>query len=862
MENKFLDIDGVTHLYKKLSLEDYPNNETLQAVINAIDQTKVDAGDVDDIVSIKIQTAIANGDLKGEKGDTGAQGLTGAIGPQGPKGDKGDKGDTGPAGDGFVILGTYSTLSQLTSEHPTGSVGDMYLVTQTLYTWNDSASGWVSIGKIDSNIVDLSNIVYDDELAAGSKPISLLNSYTTIRDEQNGNVDKIAYNNVAWLNNKYILGTSEGDNSKYCCTKTYIPVVPDVPLYLFCQGGIKTYFLHYYFYNSDQEQVGYGAGADHAITPPSDAAYVRFSYLKSNYTDMEMDDDGNWVSGSLEMYQQSTSDYNPGSFVHYETFNKAGFEIEPSVLQDNSIPLEKCTFTTVTDAINLCDTTKIVSGYNGGSNWNVVNSNDLYCCTELIAVKPNDILSFWKLSSAKSNTAKKVAVRFVSAYDSAYNVISSALATYVTEYTVPWNVYYIRVTFIMQYIDNDFDLCYIQRHVNTEAFQEYYEPNKGITLIDPQYINEQEITLHTALPPEICVPNGQTIELYNSQVCLEADKYHLQWTGSYGADYGWKYVLTGATDLIGKSFTLVLQIRDDDLTLLETCTTTVKFVGSVVSTNQLIVPIGDSLTNQKPWLSRIYNNLSGQKIAFRGTRGTTDPSLVNGITHEGRSGATPDWYNKGTSSYVFDTRYLSTVSDGTVNPFWNPNTNSFDFDYYCNSAANGGAGYFQDASGNAISIEPTGVMIYLGTNGIQEDPTDAVNNIYSLIYNIRNSSKGLTLPIYVVNTLFRAPVILSTSSDGFATNSTGEYKYLNDIKHMNLMKALNEKLKNATRVYIVPIATTHDSEHNFPFVEEGINPYNTSITTRRVTDTVHPAECGYNQMAATMFGSIIAHHND
>lgn len=39
-ENKFLDAIGVQHLWSKISMEDYPNNETLIAVINAIDESK------------------------------------------------------------------------------------------------------------------------------------------------------------------------------------------------------------------------------------------------------------------------------------------------------------------------------------------------------------------------------------------------------------------------------------------------------------------------------------------------------------------------------------------------------------------------------------------------------------------------------------------------------------------------------------------------------------------------------------------------------------------------------------------------------------------------------------------------------
>ena len=42
MEHKYLDAAGITHLWSKLSLEDYPNNELLIAVINAIDENKAD----------------------------------------------------------------------------------------------------------------------------------------------------------------------------------------------------------------------------------------------------------------------------------------------------------------------------------------------------------------------------------------------------------------------------------------------------------------------------------------------------------------------------------------------------------------------------------------------------------------------------------------------------------------------------------------------------------------------------------------------------------------------------------------------------------------------------------------------------
>lgn len=43
---KFLDYEGVKYLWSKISMEDYPNNETLMDVIEAIDETKADKSEL------------------------------------------------------------------------------------------------------------------------------------------------------------------------------------------------------------------------------------------------------------------------------------------------------------------------------------------------------------------------------------------------------------------------------------------------------------------------------------------------------------------------------------------------------------------------------------------------------------------------------------------------------------------------------------------------------------------------------------------------------------------------------------------------------------------------------------------------
>lgn len=49
---KFLDYEGVQHLWSKISMNDYPNNDVLMAVIDAIDETKADVIQLTAIVEL------------------------------------------------------------------------------------------------------------------------------------------------------------------------------------------------------------------------------------------------------------------------------------------------------------------------------------------------------------------------------------------------------------------------------------------------------------------------------------------------------------------------------------------------------------------------------------------------------------------------------------------------------------------------------------------------------------------------------------------------------------------------------------------------------------------------------------------
>lgn len=55
-------------------------------------------------------------------------------------------GEKGSDGTSVTILGSYNTLAELEAAHPTGTLGDAYMVAGDLYVWNGSA--WEDVGQI------------------------------------------------------------------------------------------------------------------------------------------------------------------------------------------------------------------------------------------------------------------------------------------------------------------------------------------------------------------------------------------------------------------------------------------------------------------------------------------------------------------------------------------------------------------------------------------------------------------------------------------------------------------------------------------------------------------------------------------
>lgn len=61
-------------------------------------------------------------------------------------GDTGPKGDTCDIGIGTIIKGHYNNYSEFITVHPSGRIGDAYIVDGSYYYWNEN--GWANAGSV------------------------------------------------------------------------------------------------------------------------------------------------------------------------------------------------------------------------------------------------------------------------------------------------------------------------------------------------------------------------------------------------------------------------------------------------------------------------------------------------------------------------------------------------------------------------------------------------------------------------------------------------------------------------------------------------------------------------------------------
>lgn len=563
-------------------------------------------------------------------------------------------------------------------------------------------------------------------------------------------------------------------------------------------------------YDADKNIVGAsGVSSDtKSYTVPQGISYIRPTVYTSNQ------------NNAICINRAAT--YTPW-FEPYYRIELNSDSVGTTAIADKAVTPAKTSFL---DLINRHDSSADEVGYYINPSSGALQPNSSYTTTGFIEVTAGETLH---IIQPNENYGKG---RFLVAFDANKVVVPSAnISGDYFEYAVPDGVSYVRMTLYNTYTPET--LC-----ITTG---EHYAPYGVYSLGDEVDISSKMSETQqpiVVMPAEVCVAVGRTVEIYNSQVCLNAERFHFRWQCNVGYQYGRKFQIVGTSQNVG-SHTATLMLYDDSMNKVYTGTTTIKVVADNI-TSLRVCPIGDSLTNRKPWLSKVMELNSG--IGFVGTRWGGNTKADSPYFHEGRSGATAGWYMSD-SSYTFDS-----YGDTTTNPFWNPSAGSFDWNYYKQT----------------YDIEPDAVQIFLGTNGLSLDNSGQVGNIMSMVSAIR--AADASIPIYVVNTLYwgNQDGIAASQKSGATDGQTGNFRgYMSfelDMMVYDLATRLIDAVKelNDANVHLVPIAFTHDSEYNFGAVETPVNPYATQ-TEPLPSEAVHPQAQGYYQMADIIYSTLCAY---
>ena len=317
--------------------------------------------------------------------------------------------------------------------------------------------------------------------------------------------------------------------------------------------------------------------------------------------------------------------------------------------------------------------------------------------------------------------------------------------------------------------------------------------------------------LNLVVPPKIYGVSNKEIALYLDNITAsKLDNYMFRKVSGTG-DLKSRNRIIYNIDTTGWADKTKLEIYKDDGAKIKDLEIPFKIVSETANDGIIkkCIFIGDSFIangNITSELVRLFDN-DVMNVELLGTRGSGTNK------HEGRSG----W-----SSYDY-------VATSSFNNFTNGflNNGIFDFGYYINQ--------------NSIDV-PDYVFIQVGINDIWRpmNGTTTIQNLQTMINSIKAFNSNIKVGIALV-----CPPYL------------GEYGVNNKYNHLKRIK-LNETIidafsnKESENVFIVPINVNLDTIYNFTIGTTVINSRN-SNAINNCTDTTHPANSGYYQIADSYY---------
>ena len=557
-----------------------------------------------------------------------------------------------------------------------------------------------------------------------------------------------------------------------------------------------------------------GALGVNPMVLPENAKYVRFSYYYTwnNQVQFEQGE----TPTEYEPYGNGSTQIKPEYIPKDEELAAAVEELTERMEEmeesggggDDILPITPEETTFFVKSKNLFNPDTITEGmFVNQTNGNLGNSaGDIV--TDFIPIVGGQTYVASYLHSTNGQYSHKGNSFRYACYDANKVFIEGNIA--VNPIVLPETAKYVRYSFYnTQFSNNQFEL-------GTEPTE--YE--KGGSYLDPAYIRLGAEGFVLNLPEKLYALVGEELNIYFDNIVDSHDTdYQFDVTCTVGMQMERCYRLTAET---AGSYPITIKATNKDGGSVEK-TATIYVVNTTVGDGETasVIVLGDSTTDDGRVISKLHENMSADVMSVTtfGTRGTAPNN------HEGRSG----W------------KFYNYFTTATNNPFYNPDTQTFDAAYYF---ANSG-----------VSI-PEWFLINLGINDMFDMRTDdaagvQINTLNGYCDNMIASLKAAA-PNIKIGVCLTIPPNYSQDAFGKAYGcgqNRDRYKRNNALWVQNQIERYDGR--EDENIYLVPIYTNLDTKYNMGLEEIQHNKRNTTYKYNSPIGNggVHPTTSGYWQIA-------------
>ncbi len=557
------------------------------------------------------------------------------------------------------------------------------------------------------------------------------------------------------------------------------------------------------FYDGEKNFIS-GVFTDTTFTSPANAVYMRLSDMTSYLED----------NAQLE-YGSERTDYVPYSrridSSLIQSYTKD--ETDALVLAVRNRKIEPGNTTFFWASQNLFDKNAVIRGYFIHQGTGEIQENAAHVCTDFIEVDPNTDYTF----SGDLGQALRYAF-----YDIDRDYITGAWnPDGITPYTItsPAGAAYIRFSLYGTVFDRGGHQ--LEKGDEATVYTEY-----GSAHLLSEYAPVKD-TFMLNLPTKLYALVGEELNIYFDNL---VDGHDTDYVFDVESNVGmhlercFRFEPTEA----GSYGIAISATNRDGVTVRKNSTIHVAAAGAGSGVSRSLIVLGDSTTNNGIAITKLNNNFSGDAMNLEtiGTRGTGTNM------HEGRSG----W----TFRNYFNVQIDSGAPD-VFNPFYNPDTQTFDAAYYF---ANSGV------------AKPDWFFINLGINDVFSYSQDSV--LAGIIDGLNSMCDTMISSIKEASPNTKIGVVLTIppnySQDAFGKaykcgQNRARYKRNNVIWVDNQIKRYDNREDEG--IYLIPVHTNLDTKYNMGMETNYHNKRNTTMTYESPIRNggVHPVNSGYWQIA-------------